>query len=104
MWGGAPDRWTPPASGRGWVAERPDRAEPTDGRHAFDHEAALTPIFTADIAEQREDAIAAGTAVGGSLVEHVDWHACFVTAVGSGVLGAALAFTFRRTLWIAQPA
>ena len=38
MWGGAPNRWAPPA---------PDRAEPTDGRHAFDRDAALTPIFTA---------------------------------------------------------
>ena len=34
----------------GWGAPpavEPDRAEPTDGRHAFDRDAALTPIFTA---------------------------------------------------------
>ena len=34
----------------GWAARpavEPDRAEPTDGRHAFDRDAALTPIFTA---------------------------------------------------------
>jgi hypothetical protein len=71
MWGGAPDRWTPtPASRTAWhpiapapappVAaahrlmpvgwdrpQEPERAEPTDGRHAFDRDAALTPIFTA---------------------------------------------------------
>jgi len=71
MWGGAPDRWTPtPASRTAWhpVAPAPappvasahrlvpvgwdppleaDRAEPTDGRHALDRDAALTPIFTA---------------------------------------------------------
>jgi len=73
MWGDAPNRWTPtPAApdrtvqGRGpatppvataqrmvpvgWGA-RPaveaERTEPTDGRHAFDRDAALTPIFTA---------------------------------------------------------
>jgi hypothetical protein len=34
----------------GWGAQpavEPERAEPTDGRHAFDRDAALTPIFTA---------------------------------------------------------
>jgi hypothetical protein len=34
----------------GWGARpavEPERAEPTDGRHAFDRDAALTPIFTA---------------------------------------------------------
>lgn len=41
-WGGAPDRW----AARGRPVE-PERAEPTDGRHAFDQDAALTPIFTA---------------------------------------------------------
>ena len=71
MWGEAPNRWAPtPAApdrtGRGPVtppvataqrmvpvgwgarpAVEPERAEPTDGRHAFDRDAALTPIFTA---------------------------------------------------------
>jgi MFS family permease len=47
---------------------------------------------------------AIGTATGGFLVEHVDWHACFVAATISGVLGAGLAYTFRRTLGTAQPA
>jgi hypothetical protein len=58
MWGGAPDRWTPTPAARPaphrtapgrWAADgrvEPDRAEPTDGRHAFDRDAALTPIFT----------------------------------------------------------
>ena len=58
MWGRTPNRWTPtawqpaaahPAPHRA-VAQRsvePDRAEPTDGRHALDRDAALTPIFTA---------------------------------------------------------
>jgi predicted MFS family arabinose efflux permease len=41
---------------------------------------------------------AAGTAVGGTLVEHVDWHACFVAATITGMLGAALAYAFRHTL------
>ena len=73
MWGEAPNRWAPTpaapdrtARGRGpatppvataqrmvpvgWGARpavEPERAEPTDGRHAFDRDAALTPIFTA---------------------------------------------------------
>ena len=58
MWGGDPDRraptaWQPAAAhptSNGVVTQRPvapDRAEPTDGRHAFDRDAALTPIFTA---------------------------------------------------------
>jgi hypothetical protein len=70
MWGEAPNRWTPTpaipdrtawaaappvATAQrmvpvGWAAKpsvEPDRAEPTDGRHAFDRDAALTPIFTA---------------------------------------------------------
>jgi MFS family permease len=47
---------------------------------------------------------AAGTALGGFLVEHVDWHACFLAAAATGVLGAALASTFRRTLAATQPA
>jgi hypothetical protein len=70
-WGEAPNRWTPtpaapdrigwgPATPPvataqrmvpvGWGARpavEPERAEPTDGRHAFDRDAALTPIFTA---------------------------------------------------------
>jgi MFS family permease len=41
---------------------------------------------------------AAGTAVGGSLVESVDWHACFVAASLAAALGASIAFAFRRTL------
>jgi len=47
---------------------------------------------------------AGGTAVGGSLVESLDWHACFVAAALAAALGAALAYTFRRTLAVAQPA
>jgi MFS family permease len=47
---------------------------------------------------------AAGTAVGGSLVESLDWHACFVAASLAAALGASLAYTFRRTLVVAQPA
>jgi predicted MFS family arabinose efflux permease len=47
---------------------------------------------------------AAGTAVGGTLVEHVDWRACFVAAAFTGVLGAALAFLFRRSLAMPQAA
>ena len=43
MWGGVPDRW----AARGGRPVEPERAEPTDGRHAFDQDAALTPIFTA---------------------------------------------------------
>ena len=39
---------------------------------------------------------APGTAVGGSLVEALDWHACFVAAAGAAALGAAIAFAFRR--------
>jgi hypothetical protein len=56
-WGATPNRWTPAAwnpapyaAPTARVAQRavePDRAEPTDGRHAFDRDAALTPIFTA---------------------------------------------------------
>src|ERR1700754_4651859 len=52
MWSGVRDRWasnpTAPDPDR-WMPEEPvevDRAEPTDGRHAFDRDAALTPIFT----------------------------------------------------------
>jgi MFS family permease len=41
---------------------------------------------------------AGGTAVGGSLVESLDWHACFVAASLAATLGAVLAYTFRRTL------
>jgi MFS family permease len=41
---------------------------------------------------------AAGTAVGGSLVESLDWHACFVAASLAAALGASIAFAFRRTL------
>jgi MFS family permease len=47
---------------------------------------------------------AAGTAAGGGLVEHVDWHASFVAATCTGVLGALLAYGFRRTLAVRQPA
>ena len=52
MWSGVRDRWasnpTAPDPDQ-WMPEEPvevDRAEPTDGRHAFDRDAALTPIFT----------------------------------------------------------
>ena len=41
---------------------------------------------------------AGGTAVGGALVEAVDWHACFVAAALAGTLGAAIAYGGRRTL------
>jgi MFS family permease len=41
---------------------------------------------------------ALGTAIGGTLVEEVDWHACFVAAAAAGVLGAALAYSQRATL------
>ena len=41
---------------------------------------------------------AGGTAVGGALVEAVDWHACFVAAALAGTLGAAIAHGRRRTL------
>jgi MFS family permease len=47
---------------------------------------------------------AGGTAVGGSLVESLDWHACFVAASLAAALGASLAYTFRRTLVIPQAA
>jgi MFS family permease len=47
---------------------------------------------------------AAGTAVGGSLVESLDWHACFVAASLAGALGAAIAYAFRRTLALPVPA
>jgi MFS family permease len=47
---------------------------------------------------------AAGTAVGGSLVESLDWHACFVAASLTAALGAAIAFAFRRTLAVPRPA
>jgi MFS family permease len=47
---------------------------------------------------------ATGTAVGGSLVESLDWHACFVAASLAAALGASIAFAFRRTLAAPQPA
>jgi MFS family permease len=47
---------------------------------------------------------AAGTAVGGSLVESLDWHACFVAASLAAGLGASVAYAFRRTLAAPQPA
>ena len=48
---------------------------------------------------------AAGTAVGGALVERTDWHACFVAASLVGMLGAAIAYWQRGTLVVAaQPA
>ena len=46
---------------------------------------------------------AAGTAVGGALVESLDWHACFIAAAAAAAVGAAIAYTFRRTL-AASPA
>jgi predicted MFS family arabinose efflux permease len=45
---------------------------------------------------------AAGTSVGGALVEAVDWQACFVAASIAGMLGALIAYAGRRTL-AAQP-
>jgi MFS family permease len=45
---------------------------------------------------------AAGTSVGGSLVEAVAWQACFVAASIAGMLGALIAYAGRRTL-AAQP-
>jgi len=47
---------------------------------------------------------AGGTAVGGSLIETLDWQSCFVAASLAAAVGAALAFTFRRTLVVPQPA
>jgi len=47
---------------------------------------------------------ATGTAVGGSLIESFDWQACLVAASLAAALGAALAFTFRRTLLVPAPA
>ena len=48
---------------------------------------------------------ATGTAVGGSLVEAVDWRACFVAAAIAGALAALIAYSQRRTLVAApQPA
>ena len=47
---------------------------------------------------------AGGTAVGGSLIESLDWQSCFVAASVAAAVGAALAFTFRRTLIVPQPA
>jgi MFS family permease len=41
---------------------------------------------------------ACGTAVGGSLVESTSWHACFVAASSAALLGAAIAYSQRRTL------
>jgi MFS family permease len=41
---------------------------------------------------------AAGTTVGGALVEAIDWHACFVAASIAATLGAMLAYALRRTL------
>ena len=41
---------------------------------------------------------ALGTAVGGALVEGIDWRACFVAAALAGALGAWVAFAGRRTL------
>jgi MFS family permease len=41
---------------------------------------------------------AVGTAVGGALVEGVDWQACFVAASATGMLGALIAYSQRRTL------
>jgi MFS family permease len=43
---------------------------------------------------------AGGTAVGGSLVEALDWHACFVAAALAAGMGAAVAAAFRRTLGV----
>jgi predicted MFS family arabinose efflux permease len=47
---------------------------------------------------------ATGTALGGVLVEHVDWRACFVAATCTGFVGAALAYVLRRTLAVPQRA
>jgi len=41
---------------------------------------------------------AAGTSLGGSLVEAVDWRVCFVAAAAAGALGALIAYAGRRTL------
>jgi MFS family permease len=45
---------------------------------------------------------ALGTAVGGALVEGVDWHACFIAASAAGMLGALIAYSQRGTL-VAAP-
>ncbi len=41
---------------------------------------------------------AAGTAVGGALVEASDWHACFVAAAVAAAIGAVVVYRFRGTL------
>ena len=41
---------------------------------------------------------AAGSAVGGALVECAGWHACFVAASVIGMLGALIAYSQRQTL------
>ena len=39
-----------------------------------------------------------GTSLGGTLVEALDWRACFLAASGAALLGAALVLARRRTL------
>ena len=48
---------------------------------------------------------AAGTAVGGFLVEVSSWRACFLAAAAAAALGAAVVYRFRGTLAVSlQPA
>jgi MFS family permease len=46
---------------------------------------------------------AAGTAVGGSLIETADWRACFLAAASAAAIGAALVYRYRGTLAGAEP-
>ena len=41
---------------------------------------------------------AAGTAVGGALIEASDWRACFVAAAVAAAIGAAVVYRYRGTL------
>ena len=76
------------------------RASARSRREGAETEAYTWPV-TAMLA-----GFAAGTTTGGLLVEHVDWHACFIAARRfSGVLGASLAFAGSGARWrAAQPA
>jgi predicted MFS family arabinose efflux permease len=46
---------------------------------------------------------AAGSAVGGMLIDVSDWQACFVAAAAAAALGAAVVYRFRGTLSAPEP-
>jgi predicted MFS family arabinose efflux permease len=46
---------------------------------------------------------AAGSSLGGALVECADWRACFVGAAVSAAVGAVVVYRFRGTLAAAEP-